>query len=163
MAAKAERRQLDRWRQCPVADRLPMGNIPGMAEASQHPAARPRPLPPPPARLVEAGAPVEGTWAGPLRDAGFDGLAGEYARGFLERRLVEKRWQALFLATPQAMISLAIVDAGYLSSGILSVFDRGARRVLVDSNPAGGASWPRRGGAAWRWTSRSMPAARRRR
>jgi len=135
MAAKAERRQLDRWRQCPVADRLPMGNIPGMAEASEHPRARPRPLPPPPARLVEAGAPVEGTWAGPLRDAGFDGLAGEYARGFLERRLVEKRWQALFLATPQAMISLAIVDAGYLSSGILSVFDRGARRVLIDSNP----------------------------
>ncbi len=83
MAAKAERRQLDRWRQCPVADRLPMGNIPGMAEASEHPGARPRPLPPPPARLVEAGAPVEGTWAGPLRDAGFDGLAGEYARGFL--------------------------------------------------------------------------------
>jgi hypothetical protein len=106
-----------------------------MAEASETPMARPRPLPPPPARLVEGGAPVEGTWAGPLRDAGFDGLAGEYARGFLERRLVEKRWQALFLATPQVMISLAIVDAGYLSSGILSVFDRGARRVLIDSNP----------------------------
>ena len=106
-----------------------------MAEASETTIPRARALGPPPAHIVEAGAPLEGTWAGAVRDASFAGLAGEYARGFLERRLVEKRWQALFLGTPQAMISLAIVDAGYLSSGILSVFDRGARRVLIDSNP----------------------------
>lgn len=106
-----------------------------MAEASENPAACPRPLPPAPDRLVVSGAPVEGTWAGAVREAGFGGLSGEYAHGFLGRRLVEKRWQALFLATPQVMISLAIVDAGYLSSGILSVFDRGARRMLIDSNP----------------------------
>ena len=106
-----------------------------MAEASESAVPLPRPLPPAPARLVDAGAPVEGTWAGALRDTSFAGLAGEYARGLLERRLVEKRWQALFLATPRAMLSFAIVDAGYLSSGFLSVFDRGARRLLIDSNP----------------------------
>lgn len=106
-----------------------------MAEVSETRAARPRALPAAPARLVEAGAPVEGTWAGAIRDAGFAGLGADYARGLLDRRMVEKRWQALFLATPQAMLSLAIVDAGYLSSGIFSVFDRGARRVLLDSNP----------------------------
>src|SRR5256714_2102338 len=131
----AERRQLDR---CP-GGRLPTGarcgTFAGMAEASESPVARPRPLPAAPPRLVVSGAPLEGIWAGALRDAGFAGLGGEYAHGLLGRRLVEKRWQALFLATPQAMISLAIVDAGYLSSGILSVFDRGARRVLIDSNP----------------------------
>ena len=113
-----------------------MGNIPGMAaEARETPVAKPRTLPAPPARLVEDGAPVEGTWAGALSDVGFGGLGKEYARGPIERRLVEKRWQALFLATPKAMVSLAIVDAGYLSSGIFSIFDRGARRVLIDSNP----------------------------
>jgi hypothetical protein len=131
----AERRQLDTGSRWPVADPAAMRNIGGMAEASGRPAAHPRPLQPAPARLVEGGAPLEGIWSGAPRDAGFAGLAGEYARGFLERHLVEKRWQALFLATPQAMISLAIVDAGYLSSGILSVFDRGARRMLIDSNP----------------------------
>src|SRR2546428_1280598 len=118
-----------------VAGRLRLGNIRGMAEASESAVPLPRPLPPAPARLVDAGAPVEGTWAGALRDTSFAGLAGEYARGLLERRLVEKRWQALFLATPRAMLSFAIVDAGYLSSGFLSVFDRGARRLLIDSNP----------------------------
>ena len=112
-----------------------MRNSYAMAEATDTQVPRPRPLPAPPERLVEAGAVVEGTWAGALHDAAFAGLRGEYERGFIERRLVEKRWQALFVATPQTMISFAIVDAGYLSSGIFSVFDRGARRVLIDSNP----------------------------
>lgn len=112
-----------------------MPDIRAMAEATDSALPRPRPLGAAPARLVEGGAPVQGTWAGAVRDASFAGLGGEYARGFLARRLSEKRWQAVFLSTPQAMISLAIVDGGYLSSGILSVFDRGARRVLVDSNP----------------------------
>src|SRR5262249_40069285 len=106
-----------------------------MAEASETTAARPRALPAPPARLVEAGAPVEGAWAGAIGNVGFEGLGAEYARGLFDRRLVEKRWQALFLATPQAMVSLAVVDAGYLSSGIFAVFDRGARRLLLDSSP----------------------------
>ena len=106
-----------------------------MAEPSETTAARPRALPPAPARLIEEGSPIEGTWAGAIRDARFAGLGAEYAHGLLDRRMVEKRWQALFLATPQAMVSLAIIDGGYLSSGIFSVFDRGARRVLLDSNP----------------------------
>jgi Protein of unknown function (DUF2804) len=106
-----------------------------MAEASETTGARPRALPAPPARLVESGSPVEGAWAGAIGHVGFEGLGAEYARGPLDRRLVEKRWQALFLATPQVMVSLAVVDAGYLSSGIFAVFDRGARRLLLDSSP----------------------------
>jgi hypothetical protein len=106
-----------------------------MAEASEKPVPRPRQLPPAPPRLIEAGSPVAGSWSGAVRDTSFSGLSGEYARGFLEKRFVEKRWQALFVATRDVMLSFAIVDAGYLSSGILSVFDRGARRVLIDSHP----------------------------
>jgi len=106
-----------------------------MSEASEKSVPRPRSLPRAPARVVEAGSPIAGAWAGAVRDASFSGLSAEYARGFLERRLVEKRWQALFVATREVMLSFAIVDAGYLSSGILSVFDRGARRLLIDSHP----------------------------
>jgi hypothetical protein len=84
---------------------------------------------------VEAGSPVAGAWAGPIRDTSFSALSAEYPRGFLEKRFVEKRWQALFVASREMMLSFAIVDAGYLSSGILSVFDRGARRLLIDSHP----------------------------
>ena len=97
-----------------------------MAEPSETTAARPRALPPAPARLIEEGSPIEGTWAGAIRDARFAGLGPEYAHGLLDRRMVEKRWQALFLATPQAMVSLAIIDGGYLSSGI----NRGANLAL---------------------------------
>jgi hypothetical protein len=106
-----------------------------MAEASEKHLPRPRPLPTAPPRIIEAGAPIEGTWAGPVADASFARLAGEWGRGFLDKRLVEKRWTALFLATKEAMLSFAVVDAGYLSSGILCVFDRGSRRTLVDSHP----------------------------
>ena len=33
------------------------------------------------------------------------------------------------------MLALAVIDVGYLSSGICAVFDRGSRRLLVDENP----------------------------
>jgi hypothetical protein len=111
------------------------GKIARMAEASEKPVARPRALSPAPPRVVEAGSPIEGTWSGAIADASFARLTGEWGRGFLDKRLVEKRWAALFVATPEVMLSFAIVDAGYLSSGILCVFDRGARRTLIDSHP----------------------------
>jgi len=106
-----------------------------MAEASEKSLPRPRALAVAPPRIVEAGSPIEGTWSGVIGDASFGRLAGEWGRGFLDKRLVEKRWQALFLATPEVMLSFAVVDAGYLSSGILCVFDRGSRRTLIDSHP----------------------------
>src|SRR5205807_9451176 len=72
---------------------------------------------------------------GQSADARFARLAGEGRRGFLDERLVEKRWTAFFLATKEAMLSFVIVDAGYVSCGILCVFDRGSRRTLIDSHP----------------------------
>jgi hypothetical protein len=96
--------------------------------------ARASPLPPAPPRfLAEDGAPRFGLYAGSLGDASFAGLQG--APGTLQRRLIEKKWQYLFLATPEMMLALAVIDCGYLSSGICAVFDRGSRRLLLDDNP----------------------------
>ncbi len=89
----------------------------------------------PPARLIgEDGAPVAGTFFGPVANPAFLHLNSAYQRTFLERKLVEKKWQYLHVATPEMMLSAAIIDTGYLASGFCAVFDRGARRLLVDEN-----------------------------
>jgi uncharacterized protein DUF2804 len=91
-------------------------------------------LPPAPARLAGAdGRPRFGLYAGSLGDPSFAGLHDP--PGALQRRLVEKKWQYVFLATPEMMLALAVIDCGYLSSGICAVFDRGSRRLLVNDNP----------------------------
>jgi len=79
------------------------------------------------------GRPRFGLYAGSLRDASFARLKD--APGPLQRRLIEKKWQYVFVATPEMMLSLAVIDAGYLASGICAVFDRGSRRLLVNDNP----------------------------
>ncbi|MGZ6125080.1 MAG: DUF2804 domain-containing protein [Myxococcales bacterium] len=92
------------------------------------------PLPPAPARLLaEDGTPRTGLYAGSLGDASFVGLKD--LPGALQRRLVEKKWQYVFLATPEMMLALAVIDCGYLATGICAVFDRGSRKLLVDDNP----------------------------
>jgi hypothetical protein len=72
-------------------------------------------------------------YAGPIGDAGLSRLKD--APGILQRRLLEKRWQYVFVATSEMMLSLAVIDCGYLSTGICAVFDRGGRRLLIDDNP----------------------------
>jgi hypothetical protein len=92
------------------------------------------PLPPAPPTLVgDGGTPRYGLYAGALGDARFAGLQG--LPGTLQRRLVEKKWQYVFLSTPEMMLALAVIDCGYLSTGICAVFDRGSRRLLVNENP----------------------------
>ena len=91
-------------------------------------------LPRAPERLAaQDGTPRFGLYAGSPREARFATLAG--APGPLERRLIEKKWQYAFLSTPEMMLAIAVIDVGYLSSGICAVFDRGSRRLLVDENP----------------------------
>jgi hypothetical protein len=92
------------------------------------------PLPPAPDRIAAAdGTPRFGLYAGSLADGRFTALKG--LPGVLERRLIEKKWQYVFLATPEMMLSMAVIDCGYLSTGICAVFDRGSGRLLVDDNP----------------------------
>jgi hypothetical protein len=91
-------------------------------------------LPPAPDRLAaDDGTPRFGLFSGAVGDARFAKLKG--VPGTLERRLIEKKWQYVFLATPEMMLALAVIDCGYLSSGICAVFDRGSGRLLVDDNP----------------------------
>ncbi|HEY6909402.1 MAG TPA: DUF2804 domain-containing protein [Myxococcales bacterium] len=91
-------------------------------------------LPAAPERLLDGdGAPRFGLYAGAIAEAGLAALKG--APGLVQRRLMEKRWQYVFLATPEMMLALAVIDAGYLCSGICAVFDRGGRRLLLDENP----------------------------
>ncbi len=95
-----------------------------------------RQLPPaPPSLAGDDGAPRTGLFAGSLGDARFSTLRGAFAPGLLQHLLVEKKWAYAFVATDEVMAALAIVDAGYLASGFCAVFDRGARRLLVDENP----------------------------
>jgi hypothetical protein len=104
-----------------------------MAEAAPLPAAQ---LPPAPRSLAgDDGAPRAGLYSGSLGDASFSALRGEYLAGMLQRRMMEKKWQYVCVATPDAVLALCIVDAGYLSSGFCAVFDRGGRRLLIDENP----------------------------
>ena len=93
------------------------------------------PLPPAPGSLAADGAPRTGLFSGSIGDARFTGLRGEWAPGFLDRKLIEKQWTYALVVTREVMAAFAIVDAGYLSSGICAVFDRGSGRLLVNENP----------------------------
>jgi hypothetical protein len=92
-------------------------------------------LPVAPEHLVEGGVPHEGLFAGSIADPGFGLLTAPYDFHGLQRRLIEKKWQYLFVAHDEIMLALAILDVGYLSTGICTVFDRGARRLLIDDSP----------------------------
>jgi hypothetical protein len=92
-------------------------------------------LPHAPAHLVAGGAPQEGLYSGTIADPAFAALLAPFAWTGLERRLVEKKWQYLFVAHEEIMLALAILDVGYLSTGLCAVFDRGSRRLLIDDSP----------------------------
>jgi len=93
-------------------------------------------LPQAPARLAgDDGAPRTGLFRGSIEDASFAALKDPWAPSFFERRFIEKKWQYAFVSTDELMLCLAIIDTGYLSSGICAVFDRGSRRLLANENP----------------------------
>ena len=92
------------------------------------------PLPPAPARLLsDDGAPRFGLYAGAIGETALARLKDP--PGILQRRLMEKKWQYAFVATAEMMLTIAVIDCGYLSTGICAVFDRGGRRFLIDDNP----------------------------
>jgi hypothetical protein len=92
-------------------------------------------LPKAPDHLFFEGAPREGLFSGAVLESSFRDAKAPFALGTVERRLVEKKWQYLFVSDREVMLTLAILDAGYLSAGICSVFDRGSRRLLADEGP----------------------------
>ncbi|HEY2031119.1 MAG TPA: DUF2804 domain-containing protein [Myxococcales bacterium] len=92
-------------------------------------------LPKAPDHLFALGAPQEGLFAGAVLESSFRDAKPPFVLGAMERRLVEKKWQYLFVADREVMLTLAILDAGYLSAGVCSVFDRGSCRLLADEGP----------------------------
>src|SRR5438270_612500 len=135
-AVPAQRRHRNRTsgREGPLRPSRGRPQIGAVAESAEAPAA-PLPLPRAPERIVELGSPVFGAWAGSVPDARFDGLNEEYPRGTVARRLVEKRWVYVLVPTREVMLAMALVDAGYLSSGFCAVLDRGSGKLLFDSSP----------------------------
>jgi hypothetical protein len=105
-----------------------------MSEAAQ-PMPTGRLLAAPVALAGDDGAPRMGLYSGAIADPGFDGLEAPWAPSFLERRFIEKTWQYATVATPEMTFAIAIIDTGYLASGICAVFDRGGRRLLANENP----------------------------
>jgi hypothetical protein len=80
-------------------------------------------LPEAPARLVgDDGAPRFGLYAGTVADASFAGLKG--LPGMLQRRLIEKTWQYVFVSTPEMMLALAVIDCGIPRAGSVPSSDR---------------------------------------
>ena len=106
-----------------------------MSEASVRPAPAAT-LPAAPAVLAgEDGAPRMGLYSGAIADPGFSRLQPPWAASFFERRFIEKTWQYAAVATPEMMLAIAVIDTGYLASGICAVFDRGSCRLLANENP----------------------------
>lgn len=90
-------------------------------------------LPPCPDALVDPqGAPRFGAYAGRMRDTSLARLAPPWGREVWRRLASEKRWHYACAATPELFVGGAIVQLGYLASGFLYVFDRGAGRMLAE-------------------------------
>ncbi len=87
-----------------------------------------------PPKLVVSGAPLFGTWRGSVLDASLDGLSPPFARGMLGRKRVEKKWVYTLVATDELFLCLAIIDAGFLHSAFLGLFNRKARTLLADKS-----------------------------
>jgi hypothetical protein len=98
----------------------------------------PAALPPAPARVVGAdGQPVLGRFAGVLQGCDWERLARPHARGGLWRRLHNKRWHYVALATEQIFCAVAIVDLGWMSTCFGYAFDRSDGDMMANFSTDG--------------------------
>ena len=72
-----------------------------------------RPLPAPPASLVQQGQASHGRYAGLMDRFDWADLPVRHGKGRVWQWLHHKRWQYVGLATEQVFIGLAIVDVGW--------------------------------------------------
>ncbi len=91
-----------------------------------------RPLPAPPASLVQQGQASHGRYAGLMDRFDWADLPARHGKGRVWQWLHHKRWQYVGLATEQVFIGLAIVDVGWCHTAFAYVFDRQTRRLLAD-------------------------------
>lgn len=83
------------------------------------------------------GTPRFGSYLGSLESSDFGRLAGPYALGLRARVAKEKRWVYTFVATPEVMALVAILDLSYTASAFATVLSLKDRRVLVDESYLG--------------------------
>ncbi len=86
-----------------------------------------RSLLPAPSSFIDpaTGAPAFGSYVGPLPPV-------ELGTGLVDRALRRKKWVWLAVAAEECWIALAVVRMGYATNAFAYVFDRPARRMLVD-------------------------------
>jgi hypothetical protein len=67
-----------------------------------------------------------------MRDTSLKRLTGERGREGIRRLVSEKRWHYAGAATERLFVGGAIVQLGYLANAFMYVFDRPARKMLVE-------------------------------
>lgn len=97
----------------------------------------PQALPRAPESVVQGGGPATGLYAGSPQLIDWSGLQGAFQRSALWRRFHHKRWHYVALATEQCFVGLAIVDLGWTNTAFAYVFDRHARKLLIDFSQDG--------------------------
>lgn len=90
------------------------------------------PLPAAPNSLSDAGLPRFGTYAGRVTDSSLAGLTAPFAHAGARRLAREKKWHYACAASKELVIGGAVIQLGYLASCFVYVFDRQARKLLVD-------------------------------
>jgi hypothetical protein len=89
------------------------------------------PLPPaPPRATTPTGTPAYGTYAGVIPHVAWDGLTGAHVKPAWWRKLHQKRWQYVGLASPECFIGLAIADVGWTATTFAYCFDREQQAVI---------------------------------
>jgi len=89
-------------------------------------------LPVAPARVVDAGLPRLGRYAGCAEVVDLSELQAPWARSALWRRFRHKRWQYVGMGSGELFVGIAIVDLGWAMTAFVYVFDRLRRRLLAD-------------------------------
>ncbi|AKV01945.1 hypothetical protein AKJ09_08608 [Labilithrix luteola] len=89
-------------------------------------------LGPAPAAFVDPTtlAPAFGAYAGPMPAVSID-VAGA-RRGWTARHLRRKRWVYAAIASEELFVGLAVVHTGFAATAFVFVYDRAAKRMLVD-------------------------------
>lgn len=107
-----------------------------MAQGLSHPFPGGAPvlssLPTAPRRVVDAGLPTLGRFAGCADLVDLAALEGPWARSALWRRFRHKRWQYVGMGSSELFVGLAVVDLGWAMTAFVYVFDRLQRRLLAD-------------------------------
>lgn len=90
------------------------------------------PLPVAPSQAIVQGEPQFGLYQGTVGLPNWRSLTGAFQKSGWWRFAHHKQWHYAALMTPELMLGLAVVNVGYAANGFLYLFDRQAKRMLVN-------------------------------